>query len=107
MPLVVSLQEFVGNTTVLVYHNAACPQVSQDRDWLEFRTLGRWAHVTQLNTAAIAVVAKRPRWHLVDFGRMSLPYCFNGTHLRDRHHPDSWFMFNVVNRYLNAIALQE
>jgi hypothetical protein len=98
------LQDFTDAGTILVYHNAACPRVGQDRDWLESRQLGRWAHIAQLNTAAAAVVARQPRWHLLDFGRMSLPYCFNGSHMRDAHHPKPWFMLNALNILFNALA---
>lgn len=48
----------------------------------------------------VQIVTENPRWHLVDLGPMSDSF-LTGGHLRDEHHPNTNFMLQVVNVYLN------
>ncbi len=48
----------------------------------------------------LQIVADNPRWHLVDFGAMSDSF-LTGGHLRDEHHPNTNFMLQIMNVYLN------
>ncbi len=42
----------------------------------------------------------RRRWQFVDFGARSEAF-LNGENLRDWHHPDTTFMLDIMNTYLN------
>ena len=60
--------------------------------------LGRQAIL--IARGVVQIVADNPRWHLVDLGAMSDSF-LTGGHLRDWHHPNTNFMLQVVNVYLN------
>jgi hypothetical protein len=68
--------------------------------------LDNWSIFTQLNAASRTAVQTRTRWTLVDFEEMALPFCSNLKYslLRDTHHPQDWFLFNVLNRYINSLV---
>eukprot|EP00884_Botryococcus_braunii_P000149 jgi/Botrbrau1/10134/Bobra.0191s0007.1 len=100
------IEALVNGSALLVYHNAACPRLREDGETFVFSLLERWSILAQLNAASRTAVKERPMWNLVDFEEMALPFCNNKQYpvMRDRHHPVRWFMFNVLNRYINALV---
>ena len=48
-----------------------------------------------------AEVCRHPRWQLVDYDQMSMPFSLTGLHLRDGIHAGPAFLAQVLNIYLN------
>lgn len=62
-----------------------------------YKMCGKWWR----EDASCAVLCRRPRWHLVDYDQMSMPFSLSGLHLRDGIHAGPPFLAQVMNIYLN------
>lgn len=97
-----SLESQYDNKTMLVFHGAVYPMLMDCKHGGDHaNAMGKRTHIIQLNKAALHVMQEHPRWHLVDFDQMSMPFSLTGLHLRDGIHPGPPFLAQVLNIYLN------